>query len=104
VKSTYSQPFVSLTQYNFFVQMQLADMNVAMDNQRSQFNALEKKQRKFDQNLAEEKAISERFHSAIVFLLANAVKFTPELNYQRFKQKLTESLKNFDLSFLSSVV
>jgi Myosin tail len=41
--------------------MQIADMTVAMDNQRSQFTALEKKQRKFDQNLAEEKAISEKY-------------------------------------------
>jgi myosin protein heavy chain len=40
--------------------LQVEDLTVELENQRSSFGALEKKQRKFDQNLAEEKAVSER--------------------------------------------
>lgn len=43
-------------------------MTVALEGERSKFAAVDKKQRKFDQSLAEEKAISERlaysFHHA----------------------------------------
>ena len=42
------------------LQAELEDVSMELDTQRSSFTALEKKQRKFDQNLAEEKAISER--------------------------------------------
>ena len=42
------------------VQSELDDLNVELDNYRSNLSAMEKKQKKFDQNLAEEKAISER--------------------------------------------
>jgi hypothetical protein len=34
---------------------------VALENERTKCAALDKKQRKFDQSLAEEKAISERY-------------------------------------------
>jgi len=40
--------------------LQLEDVNVALEGERSKFAALDKKQRKFDQSLAEEKAIGER--------------------------------------------
>lgn len=40
--------------------IQVDDLIVALDNERTKFAALDKKQKKFDQNLAEEKAISER--------------------------------------------
>lgn len=39
---------------------QLEDVTVALEGERSKFAALDKKQRKFDQSFAEEKAISER--------------------------------------------
>jgi len=35
-------------------------MTVALEGERSKFASVDKKQRKFDQSLAEEKAISER--------------------------------------------
>jgi len=40
--------------------LQLEDVTVALEGERSKFAALDKKQRKFDQSLAEEKAIAER--------------------------------------------
>ena len=40
--------------------LQLDDLMVALESERSKFAALDKKQRKFDQSLAEEKAISEK--------------------------------------------
>ena len=43
------------------LQSEVEDLNVEIDNHRSNYSALEKKQKKFDQNLAEEKAISERY-------------------------------------------
>ena len=42
------------------LQSEVEDLNVELENHRSNFLNLEKRQRKFDQNLAEEKAISER--------------------------------------------
>ena len=42
------------------LQAELEDYTVELESTRSSFTALEKRQRKFDQNLAEEKAISER--------------------------------------------
>jgi len=42
------------------VDIQLDDLMVALEAERSKSAALDKKQRKFDQSLAEEKAISER--------------------------------------------
>lgn len=42
------------------LQSEVEDLTVALDNQRTQFLQMEKKHRKFDQSLAEEKAISER--------------------------------------------
>ena len=42
------------------LQSEVEDLNVELESHRSQFSAMEKKQRKFDQNLAEEKSISER--------------------------------------------
>ncbi len=42
------------------LQAEVEDLNVQLENQRSALTALEKKQKKFDQNLADEKAISER--------------------------------------------
>jgi myosin protein heavy chain len=42
------------------LQAQLDDVTVALDNERSKTAAVEKKQKKFDQSLAEEKAVSER--------------------------------------------
>ena len=50
-----------LTKSKKKLQSEVDDLNVEIDNNRSQFTALEKRQRKFDQNLAEEKAISERW-------------------------------------------
>ena len=43
------------------LQAEVEDLNVQAENQRSALNVLEKKQKKFDQNLAEEKGISERY-------------------------------------------
>jgi len=40
--------------------MQLDDVMVALESERAKSVALDKKQRKFDQSLAEEKAVSER--------------------------------------------
>lgn len=40
--------------------VQLDDLMVALESERSKLAALDKKQRKFDQSLGEEKAISER--------------------------------------------
>lgn len=42
------------------LQSEVEDLTVALDNQRTQFLQMEKKHRKFDQSLAEEKAVSER--------------------------------------------
>jgi myosin protein heavy chain len=42
------------------IQSELEDLTVALENERSKFAAVDKKQRKFDQSLAEEKAVSER--------------------------------------------
>jgi myosin protein heavy chain len=42
------------------LQSQLDDVTVALESERSKVAAVEKKQRKFDQSLAEEKAIAER--------------------------------------------
>ena len=41
--------------------MQLDDVMVALESERAKLAALDKKQRKFDQSLAEEKAVSERW-------------------------------------------
>ena len=43
------------------LQAEVEDLGMELDNQRSNLLSMEKKQRKFDQNLAEEKAISERY-------------------------------------------
>jgi len=43
-----------------FLSFQLEDVNVALEGERSKFAALDKKQKKFDQSFAEEKAVSER--------------------------------------------
>jgi len=43
-----------------FLSSQIDDLNVAVENERAKFAAVDKKQKKFDQSLAEEKAISER--------------------------------------------
>jgi len=43
------------------VTVQLDDLMVALEAERSKSAALDKKQRKFDQSLAEEKAVSERY-------------------------------------------
>jgi hypothetical protein len=46
---------------------------MAFDGERTKFAALDKKQRKFDQSLADEKAISERLalaHWLLTFVLA----------------------------------
>lgn len=48
------------------LQSEVEDLNVELENYRTNFLNLEKKQRKFDQNLAEEKAISER--SVLLFI------------------------------------
>jgi len=48
--------------------LQFEDVTVALEGERSKFAALDKKQRKFDQSLAEEKAIAERL--ACFFLYA----------------------------------
>ena len=45
---------------NIELLFQLEDVTVALEGERSKFAALDKKQRKFDQSLAEEKAIGER--------------------------------------------
>ena len=42
------------------LQSEVEDLTVALDNQRTQYLQMEKKHRKFDQSLAEEKAVSER--------------------------------------------
>lgn len=42
------------------LQSEFDDINVLLENERSKFSAIDKKQKKFDQSLAEEKAISER--------------------------------------------
>lgn len=42
------------------LQVELEDLNVELETHRSNVSNMEKKQKKFDQNLAEEKAISER--------------------------------------------
>ncbi len=42
------------------LQAEVEDMTVELENSRSQFGQMERRQKKFDQNLAEEKAISER--------------------------------------------
>ena len=44
----------------FVVNVQLDDLMVALESERAKSAALDKKQRKFDQSLAEEKAVSER--------------------------------------------
>jgi len=41
---------------------------VALETERSKSAALDKKQRKFDQSLAEEKAVSERYIGMIALL------------------------------------
>jgi len=41
---------------------------VALETERSKSAALDKKQRKFDQSLAEEKAVSERYVQMIMLL------------------------------------
>lgn len=45
------------------LQSEVDDAIVALENERSKFAAIDKKQRKFDQSLAEEKAISERLQA-----------------------------------------
>ena len=42
------------------MQQEFDDMNVELENSRSNLSALEKKQKKFDQMLLEEKGVSER--------------------------------------------
>ena len=42
-------------------QAEVEDLNVELEKYRSQLGALDKKQRKFDQMVAEEKAVSDRF-------------------------------------------
>ena len=42
------------------LQYEFDDITVLLDNERSKFSVIDKKQRKFDQSLAEEKAISEK--------------------------------------------
>lgn len=47
----------------FSVRPKIEDLNVAIENERAKFVAVDKRQKKFDQSLAEEKAISERSES-----------------------------------------
>ena len=49
-----------LTKSKKKLQAELEDISVELESHRANFSNMEKKQRKFDQNLAEEKAISER--------------------------------------------
>ena len=44
----------------YLLNVQLDDLMVALESERAKSAALDKKQRKFDQSLAEEKAVSER--------------------------------------------
>jgi fructose-specific component phosphotransferase system IIB-like protein len=43
-------------------------LTIALNNQRSNVSNMEKKQRKFDQTLAEAKAEAERYQTSVFFL------------------------------------
>ena len=47
------------------LQAEVDDMTVELESQRSNVSNMDKKQRKFDQALAEEKAVSERLDNGI---------------------------------------
>ena len=56
-----------LTKSKKKLQSEVDDLAVALDNQRSQLLALEKKQKKFDQSLLEEKSTAEKYGVALIF-------------------------------------
>ena len=51
------------------LQTEVEDLNVEMSNQRSQLSGLDKRQRKFDQMVAEEKAVSERHVNTVHYIV-----------------------------------
>lgn len=59
---------------------QVEDLNVEIETLRQQLGTLEKRQKKFDQNLGEEKAISERYvtgdHCNLAHVLLNDNSYT----------------------------
>jgi len=60
-----------VSEYVAVLLFQLEDVTVALEGERSKFAAVDKKQRKFDQSLAEEKAISERLFCYFVYVPEN---------------------------------
>ena len=48
-----------------FLSCQFDDIIVVLENERTRFSGIDKKQKKFDQSLAEEKAISERYRTRL---------------------------------------
>lgn len=58
-----------LTKSRKKLQSEVDDLTVALDNQRSQLLALEKKQKRFDQSLLEEKSTAEKYDAALLFKL-----------------------------------